>query len=209
MLTKAGMRDNILEGKEFVLATNNPHKVEEISRLFSGFRIKTPSELGIDFQYEETGGSFVDNALGKARGLLVLVHRPVLADDSGLCVAALQGGPGIYSARYGSLKTAKDLTDRQRIDYLLAEVEKSRDRSCFFVCCMVLLLEEHRFVTAQETVHGELAQKPVGSGGFGYDPVFYLPHLKKTVAELTDREKDKISHRGRAARRILKLIGPC
>ena len=196
----------MLEKKELVLATNNPHKVWEISRLFPGFKIITPSNLGVEFEYEEKGKSFLDNALGKAMSLFLKIRKPVLADDSGLEVLALNGEPGIYSSRYGSRETGRELSDRERIDFLLVRMAEYEDRRCFFICCMALVLEEYRFFISQETVDGELSRYPAGAGGFGYDPVFYLPELKKTIAQLLDREKDRVSHRGRAARRIIKLI---
>lgn len=196
----------MLKLKEFVLASNNPHKAEEFYRLFTGFTILVSSYLGIEFVYEEHGESFLENAYGKAVSLYSVIQRPILSDDSGLVVVALGGEPGIYSSRYGSGEKGRKLSDKERNEYLLDRVQDLQDRRCYFVCCMVLYQEENRFLIAQETVHGELADRPSGSRGFGYDPIFYLPEYKKTIAELPDREKDKISHRGKAARRILDLI---
>ena len=196
-------------GGELVLATNNAHKVREFARLFPGVRLLTPADLGIAFEFEETGSSYLDNALGKARHLFALVGRPVLADDSGLEVPALGGEPGICSSRYGSRPEGPKLTDAERCDLLLAKAEAMAvaDRSCFFVCCIALVLEEPRFLTAQEVLRGQLARAPRGSGGFGYDPIVFIPERGRTVAELTDREKDRLSHRGRAARRVRALWG--
>ncbi len=196
----------MLNSRELVLASDNAHKSLEFSRLFPGFRILLPAQAGVDFYYEETGHSFLENSMGKARHLFNQIHRPVIADDSGLCVSALNGEPGLHSARYGAIDGCNKLTPEQRIDYLLDRMAKYDNRESYFVCCMVLYREENRFFIAQETVHGELADRPSGSRGFGYDPIFYLPEYKKTIAELPDREKDKISHRGKAARRILNLI---
>jgi len=192
-------------GRELVVATNNAHKVKELTRLFPGVRLRTPSDLGIAFEFEETGATYLDNALGKALHLQAQVGRPVLADDSGLEVPALGGEPGIRSSRYGSLPGGPKLTDAERCDLLLAKAEALTDRSCFFVCCMALVLEESRFLTAQEVLRGQLARTPRGSGGFGYDPIVYVPERGRTVAELSDREKDRLSHRGRAARRVRAL----
>jgi XTP/dITP diphosphohydrolase len=192
-------------GRELVVATNNAHKVRELTRLFPGVRLRTPSELGIAFEFEETGATYLDNALGKALHLHAQVGRPVLADDSGLEVPALGGEPGIRSSRYGSAPGGPKLTDAERCNLLLARAEGLADRSCFFVCCMALVLEPSRFVTAQEVLRGQLARAPRGSGGFGYDPIVYVPQSGKTVAELSDREKDRLSHRGRAARRVRAL----
>ncbi len=192
--------------RSLVLATNNEHKVKELSRLFPGLELKMPADFGIDFEYEETGSNFLENAFGKARCLQVQVGRAVLADDSGLAVAALDGAPGIHSARYGSGENGGKLTDAGKYRLLLQQMENVQDRSCFFVCCMVLMLDEYRFFVAQETLQGELSLTPAGGGGFGYDPIFYLPDLNKTVAELTNEEKDHLSHRGQAARRLFSLV---
>ena len=193
--------------RELVVASNNAHKLRELARLFPGVRLLAPSELGVSFEFEENGASYLDNALGKARHLHGILGRPVLADDSGLQVPGLGGEPGIYSSRYGMTPGRPRLTDPERCGILLAKAEPLADRSCFFVCCMVLILEEPRFLAVQEIVRGELARAPRGGGGFGYDPIVLLPALGRTVAELTDREKDRLSHRGRAARRVRALWG--
>jgi len=192
-------------GRELVVATNNAHKVREFTRLFPGVRLLTPSDLGVAFDFEENGSTYLDNALGKARHLFSMIGRPVLADDSGLEVPALGGEPGIRSSRYGSQPGGPKLSDADRCRLLLAKAEALPDRSCFFVCCIALVIEEPRFFTAQEICRGTLAHEPRGSGGFGYDPIVFLPERGRTVAELSDREKDRLSHRGRAARRVRAL----
>jgi XTP/dITP diphosphohydrolase len=192
--------------RELVVASNNAHKLRELARLFPGVRLLAPKELGVQFEFEEKGASYLDNALGKARHLQRQLGRPVLADDSGLEVAALGGEPGIYSSRYGSMPGVPRLSDAERCALLLKKAEALSDRSCFFVCCMVLVLEEPRFLAAQEILRGELARAPRGGGGFGYDPIVLLPALGRTVAELTDRQKDRLSHRGRSARRLRALL---
>jgi XTP/dITP diphosphohydrolase len=191
------------------VATNNPHKLREFRRLFTDFRLLSPGEADCSFSFEETGDTYLENALGKALHLYHLVETPVLADDSGLEVVGLGGEPGIYSSRYGSAEAK--LSDFERNAYLLNRAASLNDRACFFVCCMVAVFGEKRFFVAQETFHGVLAAEPSGSGGFGYDPVVYLPEKGKTVAELSDEEKDAISHRGKAARRlaaVLLALGP-
>jgi XTP/dITP diphosphohydrolase len=185
-------------------ATNNPHKLREFRRLFPDFRILSPEQIDWAFSFEETGTTYLENALGKALHLYHLVETPVLADDSGLEVVGLGGEPGIYSSRYGSADGK--LSDFERNAYLLNRAASLSDRACFFVCCMVAVLGEKRFFVVQETFHGVLAAEPSGSGGFGYDPVVYLPERRKTVAELRDEEKDAISHRGKAARRLAALL---
>jgi XTP/dITP diphosphohydrolase len=186
------------------VATNNPHKLREFRRLFPDFRLLSPDQAGCPFSFEETGTTYLENALGKAQHLHRLIEGPVLADDSGLEVVALGGEPGIYSSRYGS-KDAK-LSDFERNAYLLSRASSLNDRRCFFVCCMVAVFGEKRYFLAQETFRGLLAAEPSGSGGFGYDPVVYLPEIGKTVAELGDKEKDGISHRGKAARRLRAML---
>jgi XTP/dITP diphosphohydrolase len=191
---------------EFLLASNNAHKHQEFVRLFPGMRILMPRELGIEFDFEETGDTFLENAFGKAIALYHEAKRPVISDDSGLCVRALGGEPGILSSRYGSAAGGVVLDAPRRNAYLLDRMEGIQDRAAFFVCCLVLVLEESRFLAVQETVHGRIAEGPRGENGFGYDPLFIVPGHEKTIAELPDQVKDAISHRGLAARRILATL---
>ncbi len=190
---------------DIVLATGNHHKKREIAEILHGHTILVPNDLGIAFHYEETGTTYLDNSLGKGFDLYRQVLRPVLADDSGISVPALGGAPGVFSARYGS-DLRNDLDDVDRYKLLLANMERIADRRAFYVCCMVLICEEYRFFVAQETMHGEIAREPAGSGGFGYDPIFYLPEFGKTVAQISPSEKHRISHRGRAGRRIEEIL---
>jgi XTP/dITP diphosphohydrolase len=193
-------------GRELVVATNNAHKVRELARLFPGVRLRTPSDLGIAFEFEETGATYLDNALGKALHLHAQVGSPVLADDSGLEVPALGGEPGIRSSRYGSRPGGPKLTDAERCELLLARAQSLADRSCFFVCCMALVLEPSRFLTAQEVLRGQLTDAPRGSGGFGYDPLFLHEDLGRTFAEATAEEKNGLSHRGDAFRQLAQAV---
>ena len=196
----------VMKTPVLTVATHNPHKLREFRRLFPDFRLLSPDQFDIDFSFEENGSTYLENAMGKALHLYRLVGNPVLADDSGLEVVGLGGQPGIYSSRYGSAEGK--LSDFERNAYLLNRAATISDRACFFVCCMVAVFEEKRFFVVQETFHGVLAAEPFGSGGFGYDPVVYLPEKKKTVAELSDEEKDAISHRGKAARHLAALLKP-
>ena len=191
---------------ELLLASNNAHKHQEFLRLFPGVRILVPGDLGIDFVFEEDGETFLGNAFGKATALFAAAKRPVIADDSGLCVRALGGQPGVLSSRYGSVAGGALLDAPRRNAYLLDRMEGIQDRDAYFVCCLVCVMEEDRFLAAQETVPGEIAESPRGDNGFGYDPLFFLPQRGKTMAELPDEEKDGISHRGRAARRIIAVL---
>lgn len=189
-----------------ILASGNRHKKAEIVKILPSHTILLPEENSISFEYEETGDTFLDNALGKALHLYDLAGVPALADDSGLCVPALGGAPGVFSARYGSAEKGGELSDSDRNEYLLENMKDVSDRRAFFVCSMVLLLNESRFFVAQETVHGEITLSPQGAGGFGYDPLFFLPNIGKTVAQLTPEKKNEISHRGKAAAAIARLI---
>ncbi len=187
---------------DIVLASNNPHKLTEVARLFRGHVVRAPADIGVPFAFEENGSTFLENAIGKARALFDACRIPVLADDSGLCVPALGGEPGVFSSRYGS-NGGKILSTPERNAYLLSRMGGVADRGAYFVCCMVLFLGEERYLVAQETVRGTVATAPRGDHGFGYDPLFLVPGMGKTIAELPAGEKDRLSHRGRAARRIL------
>jgi XTP/dITP diphosphohydrolase len=191
-------------------ATGNAHKRAELAAIFSGHSIKIPADLGVSFDPDETGASFAENALIKARELRRLTAAagygdPVVADDSGLCVDALDGRPGILSARYGSEGSEK-LGDGDRNALLLRELGDNPNRKARFVCAMALLLDEDRFFLIQETLEGELIAREQGQGGFGYDPILLIPALGRTVAELSGEEKNRISHRGKAGRAIAKLL---
>ncbi len=188
------------------IATNNAHKVREMQSLFPGVRLATPGERGIDFRYEETEESFLGNSLGKARALYDRIGAPVLADDSGLCVDALGGAPGVLSARYGSAGSGAELPADRRNDLLLAAMKGRTDRGCRFVCAMSLVMEPDRFFAVQETCEGLLLEAPRGREGFGYDPVFLLPDLGISMAELSLEQKNLRSHRGKAAARIRAVL---
>ncbi|MBN1242584.1 MAG: non-canonical purine NTP pyrophosphatase [Spirochaetales bacterium] len=188
------------------LATNNPHKVEELSPLLPGVELALPRDADVDFDPVEDGADFLANSLIKARALYALVHAPVLADDSGLCVDALGGEPGIRSARYGQVEGGPKLDAADRNRLLLERMRGEAKRSCRFVCCLSLVLFDDRFFVAQETCEGVLLDSPRGSGGFGYDPVVLLPELGRSVAELSMEEKAAVSHRGRAAGRMAALL---
>ncbi|MBQ7613153.1 MAG: RdgB/HAM1 family non-canonical purine NTP pyrophosphatase [Spirochaetaceae bacterium] len=190
--------------KEIFLATNNAHKHKEFQLALPHIRVRCPSELGLAFNPCEDGNSFLENALIKARTLYQLVHTPVIADDSGLCVKALDGAPGIHSARYSGLQATNANGDNKNIVCLLENMKDKTQREAFFVACIVLYLEEDRFMVIQEKCLGEITEVSSGISGFGYDPIFYLPTLKKTMAELSETEKNEISHRGKA----LKILKP-
>ena len=203
-------------------ASGNTHKKKELSEILSaatpgntGFDLKIPSDAGLAFDPDETGNTFFENALIKAKALYrllceknVIRHgEPVIADDSGICVDALDGRPGIYSARYGM--TGTKLSDSERNTLLLSELGDNPLRTACFVCAMVLYYGPNRFFSAQESLEGEMvrnADSARGSGGFGYDPVLYIPELGRTVAELDAEEKNRLSHRGKAGRAIANIL---
>ena len=191
---------------EILIATQNSHKVEELQAILGEHKLLTPRDAGIDFSFEEKGTSFLENSLGKAMELFRQAGRPVLADDSGLVIPALNGEPGIYSARYGSGDLEKNLEAPERNRYLLGKMEGMTNREAFFVCSMTLVLSSERFFIVQETLNGEIAEHPSGTHGFGYDPLFFLPEYGKTVAEIPEKEKNRISHRGRAGLRMKALL---
>lgn len=206
---------------EILLASGNRHKRKELTAIFAPHHLYLPEEKGLSYVFEETGNTFLENALGKAFALFDALETqdrnkelpsipilPVLADDSGLMVDGLGGAPGVYSARYGASAGAKRLSAADRNRYLLSQMEglKGDDRKARFVCSMVLILERHRFLTVQETVEGRIIEEPHGTKGFGYDPVFFLEERGKTVAELEEEEKNSLSHRGRAAGRICRCL---
>lgn len=187
-----------------LFASNNRHKSFEMSALLAPHHLVLPQERGIPFEFEEIHDTFVANALGKALHLYHLTGEPTLADDSGLVVDALGGAPGVHTARYGS----EQLDSVQRYLLLLknlAGVPMER-RNARFVCSLALVLSESRQFVIQESIEGFIAMTPYGEGGFGYDPVFIVAGTDRTMAQMSDSEKNHASHRGRAARRMLALI---
>jgi len=184
-----------------VLASKNPHKLVEISKITEKFGIELilQSSLGIDLDVEETGTTFEENSFLKAEAVMKATGLPALADDSGIAVDALNGEPGIYSARYGF---DESLDDRGRMMLLLKNTEHVPDgqRQAQFVCVITLVTPDGQTIQARGEVHGELTREPRGSNGFGYDPIFFYPPAGCTTAQLPEEEKNKISHRGNALR---------
>ena len=186
-----------------VLASKNAHKLVEIKQITDqfGFDLVLQSELGVDVDVEETGTTFEENSLLKAQAVMEATGLPALADDSGIAVDALNGEPGIYSARYGF---DESLDDWGRLLLLLKNTENVPDgqRQAQFVCVITMVTPDGQMIQARGEAHGELLREPVGTGGFGYDPIFYYPPLKRGFAELTAEEKNQVSHRAEA----LKLL---
>ena len=184
-----------------VLASKNKHKLVEISKITEKFGIELvlQSELGIDIDVEETGTTFEENSYIKAEAVMKASGLPALADDSGIAVDALNGEPGVYSARYGFDDT---LDDWGRLELLLKNTEHVPDgqRQAQFVSVITMVTPDHQVIQARGEIHGELTREPRGENGFGYDPIFYYPPFGKTTAELSPEEKNQVSHRGNALR---------
>jgi len=192
---------------KILLASGNNHKKEELNKILKNHTLILPAELGITIDVEETGSTFLENSIIKAEALFELSQGlPVLADDSGIVVDALNGAPGIYSARYGDNEAGRILSSKEKYELLLLNMDGKTNRKAAFICCMTLILDKNRVFTVQESFEGEISHEPFGDGGFGYDPIFYLPELNKSAAELLDEEKNRISHRGKAGKLINSLL---
>ena len=187
-----------------ILASKNAHKLTELSEILSqlGFEIALESEYGLDIDVDETGTTFEENSFLKADAVMRASGLPVLADDSGLMVDCLGGAPGVYSARYGHKNS-----DAERIEYLLENMKgvPQQERTARFVCVITCLWPDGRRIVARGECPGVILTAPKGAGGFGYDPVFYLPERGKTYAELAPEEKNAISHRARALQEFCRI----
>ena len=182
-----------------VLASKNKHKLVEIRQITDkfGFDLILQSELGVDIDVEETGTTFEENSFLKADAVMKATGLPALADDSGICVDALNGEPGIYSARYGF---DDSLDDWGRLQLLLKNTENVPDgqRQAKFVAVITMVHPNGQVIQARGEIHGELLRAPVGENGFGYDPIFYYPPAGMSTAEMPSEEKNKVSHRANA-----------
>jgi len=189
--------------RELVLATGNRAKAREFAQLLRPYvsSLRVLGDLHPGVEIEESGSTFRENALIKARTALSLTGLPSLADDSGLEVAALGGRPGVQSARY-----AGGGGDEANIEKLLREMEGVADRRARFVCCIALAYPDGSVVVVEGTCSGLIAERPRGEHGFGYDPVFYLPERGATMAELPPHEKNAVSHRARAVKALTMYL---
>ena len=188
----------------FVLASRNAHKLRELEALLAPHRLEAlPADVELP---PESGTTFSENALLKAAAAARATGRPSVADDSGIAVAALDGGPGIYSARFAG----EGASDQENLEKLLRELEGATDRSAAYVCALVLVEPGGERKVFEGRCEGRLTDSPRGSGGFGYDPIFvpdeYSAGPERTMAELSAQEKDAISHRGRAAAKLLAWL---
>jgi len=191
--------------KKLVIASNNSGKLREFQFLLQplGIEVLTQAQLGID-EAEEPHQTFIENALAKARHASRLSGLPALADDSGICVNALNGAPGVQSARYAGAPKS----DERNNEKLLREMQDITDRRAHYYCVLVLLrhADDPQPLIAEGEWHGEIALQPSGDGGFGYDPLFWLPEFGKTSAQLERKQKHAISHRGKALRVLLEKL---
>lgn len=189
---------------EIAAATNNSGKAREFAEILGdlGISVLTMKDLGIEIEIEETGKTFAENAMIKAKALSKLCDLPVLADDSGLCVNALDGAPGLYSARFAG----EGASDSELRAKLKKAMEGETDRSAFFISSVVMLFPDGKSITAEGRVYGTILDEERGSGGFGYDALFYCDEIGKTFAEAEPLEKDRVSHRGRALTELYKKL---
>ncbi|BCK86540.1 dITP/XTP pyrophosphatase [Sideroxyarcus emersonii] len=190
--------------KKLVIASNNPGKLREFQRMLAplGIEVLTQAQLGIS-EAEEPHCTFVENALAKARHVSRESGLPALADDSGICVEALGGAPGVISARYAGDNPKSDVRNNEK---LLREMQGVADRRAHYYCVLVLVrhADDPQPLIAEGEWHGEIFHEERGDGGFGYDPMFWLPQFGKTAAELTHDEKAQISHRAKALQVLMQ-----
>ena len=180
---------------KIIAATKNKNKLREFGEILKGFEIISQEEAGVDIDVEETGTTFEENSYLKAKAIYDITGITTIADDSGLCVDALNGEPGVYSARYGG----EGYDDKGRVQLLLENMKDvpNEERTARFVCVITLVGDEG-VLTAHGECEGRIDYEPKGENGFGYDPVFYVDRFEKTLAEVTPEEKNSISHRGKA-----------
>ena len=190
---------------KLVLATQNPKKLKEMNEILShlGVEVVSEAELGVRIEVEETGETFTDNARLKATAVMQATGLPAVADDSGLCVDALNGGPGVYSARFGG----EGLDDKGRYTLLLEMLRGQTNRAAHFHTSIVCAFPNGDELVCEGECPGTIAFAPMGEGGFGYDPVFFVPELRKTFGQLTAEEKASVSHRGKALRAFAAQAG--
>jgi XTP/dITP diphosphohydrolase len=189
---------------KLIIASNNAHKLTEMKAILAPFfeDVQSMREAGIEHETVEDGQTFMENAVKKARELSELSGCCAIADDSGLCVDALDGAPGIYSARFSGVHGDDAANNR----LLLEKLEGVTDRGAHYTCAIALAWPDGKLLTAEDYLYGEIAHDERGSGGFGYDPLFLLPELGLRTAELSAEEKNRISHRGKALRKLVEKL---
>ncbi|PTY39820.1 RdgB/HAM1 family non-canonical purine NTP pyrophosphatase [Brachyspira hampsonii] len=188
---------------KLVIATSNKHKLKEIESIFKGSVIKEilsmPSDIG---EIIEDGNTFIENSLIKAKAVYYHTKLPSLADDSGLCVNALEGKPGIYSARYGG----ESLGYKEKMQMLLDELKDKKDKTAYFVTSAVCVLDDNYYIAVEGRVNGKIIENPRGFEGFGYDPIFQPDGYNITYAEMSLEEKNSMSHRSLAMKKMKDIL---
>ena len=189
---------------KLIIASNNAHKLEEIKAILSDFfdEIVSMREAGIEHETVEDGETFMENAVKKAREIAEISGCCAIADDSGICVDALDGAPGIYSARFSGVHG----DDEANNDLLLQKLQGRSDRGAHYTCAIALARPDGSIVRAEGYLYGEIGHERIGTNGFGYDPLFYLPRYGKTTAQLEPAEKNRISHRAEALHKRVELL---
>ena len=192
---------------KLIIASNNTHKVYEIKKILSGKfeEILSLKEAGVTHETVEDGSTFMENSLKKAREIAEITSCAALADDSGICAHALGGAPGIYSARYAGDNGARS-RDEANYRLLLENIADKEDKTAHFTCAMALVYPDGREILAEGYMYGKIIDAPKGDGGFGYDPIFVPEGKDCTVAELSDEEKNKISHRANALKTLFEKL---
>jgi XTP/dITP diphosphohydrolase len=190
--------------EKIVVASTNQGKIREIREMLNSIGIEVipmNEVLDEEIEIEETGKTFKENAVIKAETIMNMIHMPTLADDSGLEVDALDKAPGIYSARFLGHDTSYDIKNQYIIDKV-----KGKDRTARFICAMALAIPNEETITIEESFEGEINDKIEGENGFGYDPIFYFPPLKKTSATMSMEEKNQYSHRAKALKKLYTIL---
>jgi XTP/dITP diphosphohydrolase len=192
---------------KIIIASNNAHKIKEIKEILQNFNFEVVSlsEAGVNVEVEEDGKTFEENAFKKAKTIMDLTGQASLADDSGLEVYALNGAPGVYSARFSG-EHGNDSKNNEKLLELMKEVPDTK-RGARFVSSIVLLFPDGRVIKAEGYAEGKIGQEEKGIGGFGYDPLFFIPKFNKTFAQLGSKEKNAISHRGEALKLLKQKLG--
>lgn len=190
--------------KEIMIATKNKHKVEEFKAMLEplGYHIKSLCDLTEDIEIEETGTTFEENAFIKARAIYEKLHIEVIADDSGFCINHLQGAPGVFSARF----LGEDTSYKEKNQHIIQALENASDRGCQYVCAIAHIACDGKENIFIGSIEGEVSHKSIGDAGFGYDPIFYYEPLHTTLANVSEEEKNKVSHRAIALRKMLAYL---
>lgn len=191
-----------MQKTKLVVATGNAHKLREIAQIFTEYEVLSQKQMGFDEDVDESGATFSENALIKAQAAADVLGTIVMADDSGLCVDALGGAPGIYSARY----SGKHGDDKKNRALLLRNMQGVTDRSAHFTCAVAMVFPDGKRLVVTGETRGRILTEERGDGGFGYDPIFYSDDLQKSFGEATEEEKNAVSHRFRALQALRKEL---